>query len=126
MKLEFKPGAFLVVIVVLLAAPSVKLAMLLVASLLLHEAGHAAMATVCGAKVKAIGVSWMGTYIRREDDHRRRTNLLTSLSGPLINLLIAAIAIGWLSQVNIMLAVCNLLPLPHSDGARAWKAIRTA
>jgi Zn-dependent protease len=52
-----------------------------------------------------------------------RTNLLTSLSGPLMNLAIAAIAIGWLSQVNLILAIGNLIPLPHSDGARAWKAI---
>jgi Zn-dependent protease len=123
MRVELKPGAFLVAAIAGVVAPSLKLAALLLASLLLHELGHAAAAGLCGAKVKAIGVDWMGTYIRRENDHRSETNLATSLSGPLVNLVIAAIAIGWLSQVNFMLAICNLIPLPHSDGARAWRAI---
>ena len=123
MRFELKPGAVLVGAVVWLAAPSLQLAALLLASLLLHEVGHAIAAGLCGAKVKAIGISWLGTYIRREDDHNPRTNLLTSLSGPLMNLAIAAIAIGWLSHMNLILALGNLIPLPRSDGARAWRAI---
>ena len=123
MRLELKPGAVLVFAAVSLVAPSLKLAFLLLASLVLHEVSHAVVAALCGAKVKAIGVNWTGTYIRREDARRPRINLLISLSGPLANLAVAAIAIGWLSQVNLILALGNLLPLPHSDGARACHAI---
>jgi Zn-dependent protease len=64
--------------------------------------------------------------------------LLTSLAGPAVNVLIAAIALGilylrppgvlvWICMsifiVNAILAVFNLLPIPPLDGSKIWPFI---
>ena len=57
----------------------------LVASLVLHESAHLAMAYLTGVRVKHIGLSWKGPYIVRESGTPIQ-NTFISLAGPGINL----------------------------------------
>ena len=89
-------------------------------ALILHECGHIAMALLCGVKVKKVGISRIGFYTVRESGPRL-ANLCISLSGPLLNLLLAAAFQNTLpefAKVNLIIGIFNLLPIPHSDGSR--------
>lgn len=105
---------------------------LTVASLLLHECGHICAAHALGVNVREIGVCLKGSYIRREKAHVPLDELAISLSGPLINALIATVlwttpGVGhWLAVYNLVLLVSNLVPLPGSDGRRAISALSQA
>jgi Zn-dependent protease len=97
---------------------------LLLASLLLHEAGHMIAATFLGVPVREFGLKLGGAYIRRAYATRRRDEILIAASGPLMNFLIVVPLIFvprlglQLAMCNLVLGVINLLPLPSSDGLR--------
>lgn len=86
----------------------------------LHEAAHLAAARSLGIHIKRIGVSWKGPYIVRE----RGTplgNMITTLAGPFLNLLLAA---AWpvsheFAVINLIFGISNLVPLGGTDGQRA-------
>jgi len=104
-------------------------AVLLIASLLLHEVGHMLMALALGVKVSEFGLCLLGAYNRRARANSRRNEILICLAGPLINfaLIIPCIIlprIGFeLTLCNFMLGVGNLLPIPSSDGLRILQTI---
>ena len=97
---------------------------LLLASLLLHEAGHMLTATFLRVPVREFGLKLGGAYNRRAYATRRRDEILIAASGPLTNLLLIAPVIfvprlgPQLATCNLVLGVVNLLPLPSSDGLR--------
>ena len=109
-------------------AAGLLLGALTVASLLLHECGHILAARVQGVKVREMGLCLKGSYIRREEARRPLDDAAISLSGPLMNALIAASlwtvpGVGhWLAIYNLVLLVSNLAPVPGCDGWRAFKA----
>jgi Zn-dependent protease len=89
--------------------------------MILHEAAHIAAALSFGISIKRIGLSWKGMYIVREAGPPL-ANLITTLAGPLLNLLLAA---AWpashvFALVNMIFGLSNLLPIGGSDGQRAW------
>lgn len=89
-------------------------------AMIFHECGHVAAARVCGVKVKQVGISWIGLFVKREPGPRW-ANVLISFSGPFVNLLLASVlwnAIPSFAQVNLFIGVGSLLPLPKSDGKR--------
>jgi len=104
---------------------SILLNVLLITSLgipamLLHECGHLAVASLCGVKVKRVGISLTGLYTVREAGPRW-ANMLVSLAGPLVNLLLALAlrdVLPVFAWVNAIACGYNLLPIPHSDGSR--------
>jgi Zn-dependent protease len=104
-------------------------AVLLVASLLLHEIGHMLVAVALGVKVHEFGICMLGAYNRRAYGNSRRNEILISLAGPLVNfaLIIPCFLlphIGFeLTLCNLVLALFNLLPIPSSDGLRILKTI---
>lgn len=108
------------------------LGVLTMASLLLHECGHICAARALGVNVRELGICLKGSYLRREKAQVPLDELAISLSGPLINALIAAAlwmapGVGhWLAIYNLVLLVSNLLPLPGSDGRRALAALTQA
>ncbi|MGD1071405.1 MAG: hypothetical protein ABSB15_14790 [Bryobacteraceae bacterium] len=88
--------------------------------LLLHEAAHLATALSLGINVKRIGVSWKGMYIVR-DPGPPLANMLTTLAGPFLNLLLAVM---WPTRhefafMNMIFGLTNLFPFGGSDGQRA-------
>jgi Zn-dependent protease len=96
-----------------------------ISAVILHELSHVATARLQGLKVKRFGVTWKGPYIVREAGTWRQ-NLRVCLAGPLVNLLVAAVC--WRSAMtfavcNLVLGGFNLLPIPGSDGHRAWRLL---
>lgn len=138
MRVECQSSALLVVAALLVAGgvigrsawAALGFAALLVASLLVHEAAHAAAAAICGVRIKAIGLCAAGAYTVRARSSDASVELLTALAGPLANLLlwIAFSAMPgavptMLATCNLILGVSNLLPIPPSDGWRICKLL---
>lgn len=111
----------------------------LLGSVLLHELGHALTARRLGVGVKGITLEILGGYTEMERDAPNpRVELLVSLAGPAVSLLIAVAAgaatIGvpadgpvyevllLLALANAIVAVFNLLPGLPLDGGRALRA----
>jgi Zn-dependent protease len=97
---------------------------LLLASLLLHEAGHMLAAALLKVPVREFGLELRGAYVRRAHATRRRDEILIAASGPLMNLLLIVPLLfvprlgPQLATCNLLLCVINLLPIPSSDGMR--------
>jgi Zn-dependent protease len=87
----------------------------------LHELAHVAVARAIGVRVYQVGMSRRGPFIRR-DPGTSGQNLMITLAGPGVNLLLALvlyrISPGF-ALSNLVLGVFNLLPFAASDGARA-------
>lgn len=86
----------------------------------LHELAHLAAAWSLGIRIKRIGVSWKGPYIVRECG-TPLGNLITTLAGPFLNLLLAA---AWpvshqFAVINLIFGISNLVPFGGTDGQRA-------
>ena len=109
---------------------SLSATLLLLASLLLHEFGHIMFAIFSGVKVKALGLSRRGAYIRRECA-QGASEILVAAAGPAMNLLLVVLfwnstgTLGWLAQMNLALFVMNMTPLFGSDGQRILRTIRS-
>ncbi len=103
---------------------------LIVASLLLHELGHLAMAQALGVRVKAIGMCLKGAYVRRQRSPVARTEMLIAASGPLANVLLylwfrdGNMVLRWVALMNLVLAGSNLIPIQGTDGARICESLQ--
>lgn len=89
-----------------------------------HELGHAAAAIALGLPVRPV-VTRHGPGMAVGSDAIRLTHAqisLTCAAGPAANLAAAAVChelgIGLLVLTNVVFAIANLVPLPHSDGLR--------
>ena len=104
--------------------------LLLIASLLLHEVGHMWMATMFHVPVHEFGLRLAGAYNRRSYATRRRDEILISAAGPLMNLALVVPSLflprlgAQLALCNLLLMLCNLLPIPSSDGRRILRMVR--
>lgn len=94
-------------------------------AMVLHEIGHLCVAQALGLKVKKVGICWKGMYTVREAGPPE-INFQVSLAGPLTNL--ALMALWPVSPVfglaNLFVGLCNLLPIPGSDGRRALNCLK--
>lgn len=129
------PGASLA----LAASLAVGVALVLILSVLLHEAAHAVAAHLSGATVDHIALTlWGGHTQYRGAPLGALSSIVVSLVGPLSNLLLAGLAhlaarsveseaalAFWsaCSLLNLALAVFNLLPGLPMDGGRALEAL---
>jgi Zn-dependent protease len=117
-------------------------AVLLVASILIHELAHAVVARANGVEVDRI-VLWLlgGTAQLRSEPRTPGADLAVAVAGPatsvalggvfwLANIAWLAIAgdglvaatLGYLAFINVLLAVFNLMPAAPLDGGRVLRA----
>ena len=90
-----------------------------------HELGHLAALRLAGARVECLRLTASGAEIWADTRFLSyRREILCTLAGPAVNLLLAAV----LARVsgdylpagaNALQGLFNLLPLPHLDGGRA-------
>lgn len=102
---------------------------MLIASLLLHEVGHMLMATLLRVPVREFGLCLAGAYNRRAYASRRRDEVLISIAGPMMNLLLVVPMLfvprigAEAALCNLALCLVNLVPIPSSDGLRILRTI---
>ncbi|MBR8638867.1 site-2 protease family protein [Streptomyces tuirus] len=117
-------------------------ALLLLVSLLAHEAAHAVTARRKGITVQSITLWALGGMTRMDRPRTAGSTFWIAVSGPLTSLLASVLALGagigldtlsgtavpaavllWLGWVNLVLAVFNLLPAAPLDGGRVVQAL---
>src|SRR3990167_1069198 len=113
--------------------------LLLFVSVLLHELSHSLVAKAKKIKVESITLFFFGGVASIDDeDLKPSTEFLMSIAGPLFSLFLSVIFyliyslngnIFWtaitfyLYQLNLILAIFNLVPGYPLDGGRAFRAI---
>lgn len=109
-------------------------------SILWHEFAHALMAKFFKVRVRRIVLFFMGGVAEIEEDPRTPTQeFWIALVGPLSSLLLGGIFLGlhlpfgrndiygeiffWLGEINIILALFNMIPAFPLDGGRVFRAV---
>ncbi|MDQ1703023.1 MAG: hypothetical protein QOF57_2275 [Frankiaceae bacterium] len=119
-------------------AAGVATAVLLAASVLLHELGHALIAQALGMRVRKITLYLLGGVSEIDGDARTPANeYLIAVAGPLVSVALAACGglatvllpdgivldvVAFVTVMNALLAVFNLLPGLPLDGGRILRA----
>src|ERR1700722_13251855 len=55
--------------------------------IVIHESGHMLAALMVGSRIKQVGISKLGPYVRRESARTPLRNAIVALAGPGINIL---------------------------------------
>lgn len=118
-------------------------ALLLIASVLLHELAHAVVAQANGIKVERI-VLWLfgGVAQLRNEPRTAAVDLAVAAIGPATSLVLGGLfgaaavvwlavvgeglvtaTLGYLGAINVLLAVFNLVPAAPLDGGRVLRAV---
>lgn len=110
------------------------------ASIILHELGHSIVALAHGIPVQSITLFIFGGVAQSERDaESARAEFLIAIAGPAVSFVLAVVfyllahlfgaatplaatALGWLAQINLLVAVFNLLPGFPLDGGRVLRA----
>ncbi|MEL6480575.1 MAG: site-2 protease family protein [Pseudomonadota bacterium] len=113
-------------------------AVMIFASILLHELGHAVGASFVGIRTREVALHLLGGHVRlARHPQGGREELIIALAGPAVNIAIAMLLLGLrfsgaipsdsmaseLAVLNLALALFNLLPLFPLDGGRVLRAV---
>lgn len=113
------------------------MAIIFMGSIVFHELGHLMASKVFGRKIKRVEFSVFVAKVIPDPNSRivaLAEWVIISFAGPAANLVLTLIGAGlWITEIsfevglimsllNLTLAISNLIPFPHSDGAH----IRTA
>ena len=140
MKFEFKPSAvalfamFAVMYALRLGwSEGVWAAVLLLASLLVHELGHVFALRRHGIAVKAVGVTYLGGFTRRASSDNWFAEVQSALAGPVASLLLYFLfsrhsgqLFATIATANAIIGFSNLIPIGPTDGRRLLRVIRSA
>jgi Zn-dependent protease/predicted transcriptional regulator len=116
------------------------LTLALFACVTLHELGHVFVARRRGARVRSITLMMLGGVSEISDVERPSDELVMAAMGPIVSLLLALgfyglfrLSSGWppdlhfglfyLTQLNLVLGVFNLLPAFPMDGGRVLRSL---
>ena len=103
----------------------VALVLLVFASVLVHELGHALVARQLGVRVSGIELSFFGGAAKMVQLPRTATHeLLIAAAGPAVSLAIGALFM-WIGYTNFVIAAFNLIPALPMDGGRILRALLT-
>lgn len=109
---------------------------MLIGSIFLHELGHAWGCRVQGVPVRRIMLHGGGGFCEHANQTTARQQELIVAMGPAVNLIIWAMAsqiapmldagmarwaLYWLAQINLFLALFNLLPVQPLDGGKLFR-----
>jgi Zn-dependent protease len=95
--------------------------------IVIHESGHLLAALMVGSRIKQVGMSKLGPFVRRESARTPLRNAIVALAGPGINILTWAVFLVFRlphAWIALVLGLLNLLPLPNSDSMKSISYMR--
>lgn len=122
-------------------AAAVVTSLLFFASVVLHELGHSLVAIARGIRVRSITLFIFGGVAETEKEaDSPSTEFWVAIAGPLVSLFLAAVfsllnhlfgpyssiaaeSFDWLSSINLIIAIFNLVPGFPLDGGRVLRAL---
>lgn len=130
-KIQIAPSSA-VPLMLVLAGMGVRIGGAFCMCVLLHELAHAAAAWYLELQVESFSLSWRGARTRviipEGKELTPASDLLISVAGPLFSLYLAfyAYMFGWPSFVlcGLITGLCDLIPIPGTDGHRILSALR--
>lgn len=98
---------------------------------LIHELAHMFIGILLRLKPKTLEIQAFGIGIVFESfENTERNKIIIAIAGPAINILFAIIfsfinikSSGLIVNANLLLAICNLIPIYELDGGKILKAI---
>ncbi len=115
--------------------------LLFFASVILHELGHSLVAIARGIKVRAITLFVFGGVAQTgKDADTAATEFFIAIAGPLVSFALAGLfyllklwlmpysetataVLDWLTTINLVVAIFNLIPGFPMDGGRVFRAL---
>lgn len=107
-----------------------------VVSVLVHEYGHLLTAKMLGYTSAGVVFNVTGAYLNSHEVFKDKDDIIISLAGPLVNLIIIIISLGvwWLFPslyiftsdwvvANLWVMIFNLIPIYPLDGGRVVKVL---
>lgn len=113
----------------------VGLVLLLFASVLVHELGHALVARHLNVRIAGIELSFFGGAAKMVDMPRTANHeVMIAAAGPAVSLVLGGLGLGlgavlgsplftWLGYMNLILAAFNMIPALPMDGGRILRAL---
>ena len=93
--------------------------------IIFHELSHIFVASIFKCKLKKVEISICGMSANIELTKSKLKNIIIFLAGPLSNAILFIIFINnqFISKINIILAIINLIPIFPLDGYRIFREI---
>lgn len=116
-------------------AVGVGLVLLVFASVLIHELGHALVARRLGVRIAGIELSFFGGAAKMVDQPRSANHeVMIAAAGPAVSLMLGGLGLGlgtllhaplfaWIGYTNFIIAAFNLIPALPMDGGRILRAL---
>ncbi|MBR1442617.1 MAG: hypothetical protein IJ583_03685 [Firmicutes bacterium] len=128
MKIRVKPIFCIAAAVICLLGYAEEFFIMLIFAIV-HECGHIVMAWIFGKKCRRINITPIGVYaeIEKYDEGTAFERICIALAGPAVNIIIAVLCrcmgLLYIYDVNITLALFNMMMIYPLDGGRIVKCV---